>query len=116
MRNLTATAYERTGGGELWTELPIAVQDYLTRLVDKAIELSEGELACKNCGDPIETPTCEKCYTEKHAETCHDCKGEIPIKKQRCAGCVAAIVREELRIIGVPNDTIERLCQLLDAP
>lgn len=116
MRNLTARAYERTGGGELWTELPIAVQDYLTRLVDAAIELHEGELACTNCGSPLEAPTCEECYTGKHAETCHDCKGEIPIKEQRCAGCVAAIVREELRASSVSDAVIVRLCQLLDAP
>lgn len=116
MRNLTAHAYERTGGGELWTELPIAVQDYLTRLVDAAIELHGSEATCANCDDPIETPTCDKCWLARHAETCHDCKAEIPIAKQRCADCVAAIVRTELRIIGVPNDTIERLCQLLDAP
>jgi hypothetical protein len=116
MRALAARAYERTGGGELWTELPCAVQDYLTRLVEEAIELHEGDATCTNCGDPIETPTCEECYTGKHAETCHDCKAEIPIAKQRCADCVAAIVREELRASSVPDDVIVRLCQLLDAP
>jgi len=62
MRALAAHAYERTGGGELWTELPCSVQDYLTRLVAEAIELHEGELACSNCGGPIEAPTCAECW------------------------------------------------------
>lgn len=116
MRQLVAGAYERTGGGELWTELPCSVQDYLIRLVDAAIELHEADTACANCGGPIEELLCEACWLGKHEETCHDCKAEIPIAKQRCADCVGAIVREELRASSVPDDVIVRLCQLLDAP
>ena len=115
MRALAAHAYERTGGGELWTELPCSVQDYLTRLVTEAIELHEADATCKTCGGPIEELLCDACWLDKHAETCHDCKAEIPIAKQRCADCVAAIVREELRSSGVPDDVIVRLCQLLEA-
>jgi hypothetical protein len=114
-RALTARAYDRTGGGELWTELPCAVQDYLARLVDKAVELHEADTACATCGERGVDLVCEDCYNGKHAETCHDCKREIPIATQRCAGCVAEIVRTELRASSVPDAVIERLCHLLDA-
>jgi len=116
MRNLAALAYNRTGGGELWTELPCAVQDYLARLVDAAIELHESDTTCATCGDRCVDLVCEDCYNGKHAKTCHDCKGEIPIAKRRCAGCVAEIVRTELRASSVPDAVISRLCQLLAAP
>lgn len=109
MNTLAQLAFERAGGGTLWVELPAALQDTIAELVDAAIDAHDAAQVCGECGGSVGEITCEKCWLGKHAETCHDCQDEIPMKEQRCSACTRKIAREVLRERGVSDTVIQAL-------
>lgn len=118
-RALAAQVYERTARPELWSSLPVSLQDLLVEIIDAVIELHDQDgRPCAKCGRPVEDEdwTCPECYLEAHAETCHTCRDEIPVAQQRCTSCVVDLVRTELRALEVADDRIEAVIKILEQP